>query len=109
MVKSVSRTHSREGDKREKLYAKGVAEARGGESFATWVQEEDEEEEEEMPSCAATKPRMQDMEDGPCCVARRRGKMAVRGNVCFSPTCLLLKTGAWHRHFKWMKVTVRVT
>ena len=67
-----------------------------GDSFATWVEEE---REEEMPSCAATKPRMQDMEDGPCCVARReRGGMAVRGNVCFYPTCLLLvlKTGAWH-------------
>ena len=53
-----------------------------GDSFATWVEEE---REEEMPSCAATKPRMQDMEDGPCCVARRERGNGGAGKRLFLP------------------------
>ena len=119
VVKSVGRAHSRE----------GVRETRGGSCMLRgWRRHKRMEGVREAPLPLGYKRRTR-REKKKCHHAQRRnreckiwkmgraawregrGGMAVRGNVCFYPTCLLLvlKTGAWHRHFKWMKVTVRVT
>ena len=116
----VSQSHSleggSEGDKREKLYAKGVAAmAEAGETPLPLGYKRRTRRErrrnaimrsDETANARYGRWAVLRGEKGP-----ERGKWRC-GETFVSPllTCLLLlKTGAWHRHFKWMKVTVRVT